>query len=62
MVETTLNYLASMDERPEYYTYKPPPGSSWRNTKGDRRVLPIEDAREIEPTPTLDREGFALVG
>ena len=32
MVETTLNYLAKMPERPVYYTYEPPSGVPWRNT------------------------------
>ena len=60
MLEATLNYLAPMAERPNYYLYPPPAGESWRNTRGDRRKMPIADAREIEPPPTLDREGFAL--
>ena len=58
-VEATLNYLAPMAERPYYYTYPPPEGTSWRNTHGDKRTLPIRDAREL-PGATLDREGFAL--
>ncbi|MDJ0847257.1 MAG: CmcJ/NvfI family oxidoreductase [Myxococcota bacterium] len=59
MVEASFNYLAPMAERPVYYTYTPPPGVSWRNTRGDRQKLPVHDAR-IE-TPHLDREGFELV-
>jgi hypothetical protein len=61
MVEATLNYLAEMSERPGYYLYEPPPGTPWRNTKGDRRRLPIHDARDLAPAPSLDVEGFALV-
>ena len=60
MVATTLNYLAEMSERPRYYLYPPPPGTSWRNTRGDRREVPIRDARQLTPAPTLDLEGFAL--
>ena len=60
MVETTINYLAEMTERPTYYTYEPPPGKPWRNTKGDRRTMAIDDARELRPAPSLDREGFQL--
>jgi len=60
MVETTFNYLADMTERPTYYTYEPPAGKPWRNTKGDRRTMPVESARELEPVPSLDREGFQL--
>src|SRR5205085_1967702 len=61
MVEATLNYLAAMAERPAYYLSEPPPGTPWRNTKGDRRRLPIHDARALVPDPSLDVEGFALV-
>ena len=61
MVEATLNYLAPMDEKPVYYQYPPPPGTPWRNTRGDRRTLPIHDARRTEPAPSLDSEGFELV-
>ena len=61
MVESMLNYLAPMRERPVYWLTKPPDGRPWRNTRGDRRVLPIHDARSVDPPPSLDREGFALV-
>ncbi len=60
-VEATLNYLAPMVERPAYYLYEPPPGTPWRNTKGDRHQLAIRDARHLAPAPSLDVEGFALV-
>jgi hypothetical protein len=61
MVESTLNYLAAMPQRPVYYTYAPPPGERARNTRGDRRRMPIRNARALDPLPTLDREGFCLV-
>jgi hypothetical protein len=61
MIETTVSYLASMAERPTYYLYEPPPGRTWRNTKGERRHMPIHDARQLTPPPALDREGFILV-
>ncbi len=57
MIESKLNYLAAMDERPAYYLYPPPAGTPMRNTKGDRRTIRIHDARALE-APTLDREGF----
>lgn len=60
MVEVTLNYLADMPDRPVYYFYEPPPGVRWRNTKGDRRRVPVHDARQVSPPPSLDREGFML--
>jgi hypothetical protein len=61
MVEATVSYIADMAERPAFYLYEPPAGTPWRNTKGDRRRLPIDDARQLAPPPTLDAEGFALV-
>src|SRR6185369_7875608 len=60
MVEATLNYIAPMPERPAFYLYEPPAGTPWRNTKGDKRRMPIADARDLDPPPSLDREGFAL--
>jgi hypothetical protein len=61
MVEATINYLAAMPERPFFFLYDPPAGTPWRNTMGDRRTMPIHDARHLDPPPSLDREGFALV-
>jgi hypothetical protein len=61
MVESMLNYLGPMAERPRYYLTTPPEGESWRNTRGDRQVLPIHDARLLDQPPSLDREGFDLV-
>jgi hypothetical protein len=60
MVESTLNYLAPMTERPYYYLCEPPAGKSWRNTTGDRRTVAIHDARELAKPPSLDEEGFVL--
>jgi len=60
MVEATINYLAPMAERPWYVLYDPPPGTPTRNTKGDRRTMAIDDARRLDPRPSLDREGFTL--
>ena len=60
MVEATLNYLAPMPERPVYYTYPPPAGERFRNTRGDRRTVAIQDARALEPAADLDERGFGL--
>lgn len=60
MVKSTLSYLARMSEKPAYYLYPPPEGTSWRNTRGDRRTVTIADARDLDPPPSLDREGCAL--
>lgn len=59
-VETTLSYVARLDERPFYYQYEPPPGQPWRNTKGDKRRVAVRDARALGGATTLDREGFVL--
>ena len=61
MVEATISYLAAMPERPFFFLYDPPPGTPWRNTRGDRRPMPIRDGRQLDPPPSLDREGFTLV-
>jgi hypothetical protein len=60
MVESTLNYLADMPQRPFFYLFEPPSGTPWRNTKGDRRRVTIHDARELAPGPSLGEEGFEL--
>jgi hypothetical protein len=60
MLEATVNYLADMEERPAYYLYPPPEGVRWRNTRGNRRRLPMHDARALVPPPSLEREGFEL--
>jgi hypothetical protein len=60
-VDATLNYLASMAERPRNYTYEPPPGVPRSNTVRDPRTVPIHDARPVSDDVSLDREGFALL-
>ena len=60
MVESTVNYLAEMAERPFFYVHEPPPGTPGRNTRPDRRPVAIRDARGLDPGPSLDREGFLL--
>ena len=61
MVQASFSYLAEMAEKPVYYLHPPPPGRSWRNTRGDRRRLPVGDARALDRAPSLDEHGFALV-
>ena len=60
MVESTIHYLATMPERPFFYLYDPPAGEPRRNTKGDRHTVAIQDARRLDPPPSLDVEGFML--
>jgi hypothetical protein len=61
VVEATLNYLAALRERPFFLAYAAPEGVATRNTKGDRRIVAIGNARDLAETPSLDREGFTLV-
>jgi hypothetical protein len=60
MVESTLNYLAEIPEKPFFYLYEPPPGMPTRNTVLDRRLLPIDDARDLDADASLDVAGFTL--
>jgi hypothetical protein len=60
MVESTVNYLAEMPERPFFYVNEPPSGTPRRNTRPDRRTVAIRDARALVPGPSLDVEGFLL--
>ena len=60
VVETTINYLADMPERPFFYVQAPPPGVPRRNTRPDRRTVTIRDARGLDSGPALDVEGFLL--
>ena len=64
MIQTTLNYLAGWsaeDPRPYYSNYPPEGERRWRNTRGDRRLMNIKDARRLATPPHLDREGFELI-
>jgi hypothetical protein len=60
MLEATINYLAPIPDRPFFFLFEPPAGTPGRNTRGDRRTMAIGDARQLDPAPSLDREGFAL--
>jgi hypothetical protein len=59
-VEADMNYLVPMAERPRIYTYEPPAGVARSNIAYAPHRLPVRNGREIEPSPSLDREGFAL--
>jgi hypothetical protein len=56
-VTGTINYLAQMSERPAFHAQD----STRDNLVIDGRRMSIRDARGLEPAPSLDREGFALV-
>jgi len=60
-VTTSLNYLGEVNEPLFTYAYDSPPGQPKTNvTMVPRRVV-VHDARGLNPGPTVDREGFALV-
>ena len=55
-VESRVNYIGQMTERPRYYVSDP----SRDVLTLDSRTIQIEDARLREQPPSLAREGFAL--
>ena len=60
-VQSSLNYLAQMEEKPHTYTYTPPPGVAQTNRRIAKHTVFIRDARVIADQLSLDREGFALL-
>src|ERR1043165_10220867 len=61
-VRAMLRTLGDRGERPYFLAYEPAVGVPTRNTKGNRQTVAIADARTLAPPPSLDREGFMLVG
>ena len=59
-VDTTLNYLDAMDEKPRVYQYTPPAGTAQRTTRVTRREVRVHDARVRVRELSLDREGVEL--
>ena len=60
-VTTSLNYLGEVNEPLFTYAYDSPPGHPKTNVVMVSRPVVVHDARGINPVPTVDREGFALV-
>ena len=56
-----VSYLHPTQERAYYYLHQVPEGSPARNVRGDRREITVHDARSLDPTPRLEREGVELV-
>jgi hypothetical protein len=56
-VDGVVNYIGPMEARPRYHAQD----HSRDNLVLDPRTVRIEDLRETNDTPALDREGFALV-
>jgi hypothetical protein len=57
VVEATINYVASMTERPRFHAQD----HGRDNLRFDPRRVQIANARALRDAPTLDREGIALV-
>jgi hypothetical protein len=60
-VTTSLNYLGEVNEPLFTYAYDSPPGHPKTNVTLMPRPVVVHDARGLNPAPTVDREGFALV-
>jgi hypothetical protein len=60
-VTTSLNYLGEVNEPLFTYAYDSPPGQPKTNVTMVPRPVVVRNARELNPVPTVDREGFALV-
>src|SRR5262249_53329430 len=60
-VTTSLNYLGEVNEPLFTYAYDSPPGQPKTNVTMVPRPVVVHDARGLNPVPTVDREGFALV-
>jgi hypothetical protein len=56
-VEAEINYLAPMETMPYFYAKD----HERDNLALESRRVSIEDARQADPAPGLDREGFTLV-
>ena len=60
-VPTSLNYLGEVNEPLFTYAYDSPPGHPKTNVTMVARRVVVHDGRRLNPVPTVDREGFALV-
>jgi hypothetical protein len=60
-VTTSLNYLGEVNEPLFTYAYDAPPGHPKTNVTMMPHPVVVHDARGLNPVPTVDREGFALV-
>src|SRR5581483_1438880 len=56
-----VNFTQPMAEKPYSYNYEPPPGVPGRNTREETHEVRIIDARALNATLSLDREGFVLL-
>lgn len=59
-VSAALGYLEPNGRRPCNYTYPPPLGVPWENTRIHRQAVSVTDARTLAGRPRLDAHGFEL--
>lgn len=58
----TIRYLNATDQKPIYYASRAGADAQFDIDVGfDEREVIVRDARRLQPPPTLDREGFALL-
>jgi hypothetical protein len=60
-VTTSLNYLGEVNKPLFTYANDSPPGHPKTNVTMMPRPVVVHDARWLNPVPTVEREGFALV-
>ena len=60
-VETTINFTADHDRKPEVYAYRAPEGEEQRTARPTRHPLRVYDARPVLGELSLDTEGVTLV-
>jgi hypothetical protein len=59
-VDTSMNFLVPMAEKPVNYNYAPPPGTPWRTGEYRAEAVRVRDARPLSAELSLDKEGFAF--
>ncbi len=60
-VVVPVNFMEPMAEKPFSYNYEPPPGTPLRNSRTVEHRIPVLDARPVNDSLSLDREGFVLL-
>jgi hypothetical protein len=60
-ITASLNYLGEVNGPLFTYAYDSPPGHPKTNVAMVPRPVVVHDGRGLNPVPTVDREGFALV-
>jgi hypothetical protein len=59
-VESLINYMAPMDEKPRRYLCPPPPGSPEITWRSEQRLVSIYNCRAMDSECSLGAQGFTL--